>query len=181
MLEKKRPLRVTGAAFFFMRIEFGMAHIDIGYQRRGGAVEATGSGDFGQALELHRAGRLDDAEAAYLKLLAASPHHPDLLRLLGLLRFQQGRGDEAVALLGQAVETHPDFLDGRRTLALVLGKMGRWEEALVQHAEAVRLAPGDASVLNDFGCALLEAGRLDRRGGNASAGGGSRSMSIATR
>ena len=63
-------------------------------------------------------------------------------------------------LLRQAVDAHPDFLDGRRTLALVLGKMGRWGEALVQHAEAVRLAPGDASILNDFGCALLEAGRL---------------------
>ena len=124
-------------------------------------MEGTGSGDFGHALELHRAGRLDDAKAAYLRLLVVSPRHPDLLRLLGLLHYQRGKGDEAVALLGQAVEAHPDFLDGRRTLALVLGKMGRWEEALVQHAEAVRLAPSDASVLNDFGCALLEAGRLD--------------------
>jgi protein O-GlcNAc transferase len=124
-------------------------------------VEATGSGDLGHALELHRSGRFDNAEAAYLKLLAVSPRHPDLLRLLGLLRYQQGRGDEAVALLGQAVEANPDFLEGRRTLALVMGKMGRWREALVQHAEAVRLAPGDASILNDFGCALLEAGRLD--------------------
>jgi protein O-GlcNAc transferase len=124
-------------------------------------VEVIGSGDRGQALDLHRAGKLDDAEAAYLKLLSASHHHPDLLRLLGLLRFQRGRGEEAVALLTQAVEAHLDFLDGRRTLALVLGKMGRWREALVQHAEAVGLAPGDASVLNDFGCALLEVGRLD--------------------
>jgi protein O-GlcNAc transferase len=123
-------------------------------------MEETGSVDLGAALELHRSGRLDDAEAAYLKLLAASPHHSDLLRLLGLLRYQQGRGIEAVVLLRQAVDAHPDFLDGRRTLALVLGKMGRWGEALVQHAAAVRLAPGDASVLNDFGCALLEAGRL---------------------
>ena len=64
----------------------------------GGAVEVTGSGDLGQALELHRAGRLDDAEATYLKLLVISPHHPDLLRLLGLLRFQQGMGGEAVVL-----------------------------------------------------------------------------------
>jgi protein O-GlcNAc transferase len=124
-------------------------------------MEVIGSEDLGQAFDLHRAGRLDGAEAAYLKLLSSSPHQPDLLRLLGLLRFQRGRGDEAVVLLGQAVEAHPDFLDGRRTLALVLGKMGWWAEALVQHAEAVRLAPDDASVFNDFGCALLEAGQLN--------------------
>ncbi|MGF7212262.1 putative O-linked N-acetylglucosamine transferase (SPINDLY family) [Skermanella aerolata] len=113
------------------------------------------------ALDLHRAGRLDETEAAYLALLNASPHHPDLLRLLGLLRFQQGRADEALALLEQSVAAHPDFLDARRALAVVLGKSGRWEEALAQHSEAARLAPDDASVLNDFGCALLEAGRLE--------------------
>ncbi|MCP6390799.1 tetratricopeptide repeat protein, partial [Klebsiella pneumoniae] len=62
------------------------------------------------ALDLHRAGRLDETEAAYLALLNASPHHPDLLRLLGLLRFQQGRADEALALLEQSVAAHPDFL-----------------------------------------------------------------------
>lgn len=117
--------------------------------------------DFGYALELHRAGRLGEAEAAYLTLLNASPLHPDLLRLLGLLRFQKGRGDEAVALLERSVAVHPGFLDARRALAVVLGKLGQWEEALAQHSEAARLAPDDASVLNDFGCALLEAGRLD--------------------
>jgi Flp pilus assembly protein TadD len=120
----------------------------------------TGTDDLRRALELHRAGRLEDAAVAYLKLLEPSPNHPDLLRLLGLLRFQQGRGDEAVALLGQAVGLHPDFLDGRRALALVLGKIGRRDDALVQHAEAVSLASGNASAHNDFGCALLESGRL---------------------
>jgi predicted O-linked N-acetylglucosamine transferase (SPINDLY family) len=123
-------------------------------------VGETGTDDLRRALELHRAGRLEDAAIAYLKLLEPSPNHPDLLRLLGLLRFQQGRGDEAVALLGQAVGLHPDFLDGRRALALVLGKMGRRDDALVQHAEAVSLASGNASAHNDFGCALLESGRL---------------------
>jgi predicted O-linked N-acetylglucosamine transferase (SPINDLY family) len=124
-------------------------------------VESAVSVDFGFALELHRAGRLGEAEAAYLGLLNASPRHPNLLRLLGLLRFQQGREDEAVALLEQSVASHPDFVDARRALAVVLGRLGRWEEALAQHSNAARLAPNDASVLNDFGCALLEAGRLE--------------------
>lgn len=124
-------------------------------------MESAVNVDFGFALELHRAGKLGKAEAAYQTLLNASPQHPDLLRLLGLLRFQQGRGDEAVALLEQSIAVHPEFLDARRTLAVVLGRLGRWEEALAQHLEASRLAPNDASVLNDFGCALLEAARLE--------------------
>ena len=36
-------------------------------------MEVTGSGDFGRALELHRVGRLDDAEAAVGFVLEAGP------------------------------------------------------------------------------------------------------------
>ena len=123
-------------------------------------MKATGRGDVGQALELHRAGRLDDAEAAYLSCWRLLPTTRTCFAFLGFCGFSRGGGMRLWCCLRQAVDAHPDFLDGRRTLALVLGKIGRWEEALVQHAEAVRLAPGDASILNDFGCALLEAGRL---------------------
>jgi hypothetical protein len=33
------------------------------------------------------AGRLNEAEAAYRRLLAAAPHHPDALHLLGMVAF----------------------------------------------------------------------------------------------
>jgi protein O-GlcNAc transferase len=111
------------------------------------------------ALDHHRAGRFDAAEAAYRALLSAAPDHPDLLRLLGLLRFQQGAPDDSVQLLERAVTRHPDFLEGHRSLAAVLDRLGRRDAALDHHAEAARLAPGDPGVHNDFGCALLAAGR----------------------
>ncbi|EWY39381.1 hypothetical protein N825_06700 [Skermanella stibiiresistens SB22] len=114
----------------------------------------------GTALELHRAGDLEEAEAAYRALLAAFPDHVDLLRLLGLLCQQRGAGGEAVALLERAVTLRPDGVDERRALALLLGKRGDRAGALSHHAEAALLAPHDAGVLNDFGCALMEAGHL---------------------
>ncbi|UEM19357.1 tetratricopeptide repeat protein [Skermanella mucosa] len=112
------------------------------------------------ALALHRAGRLDEAEAAYRSLLAVHPGHADLLRFFGLLRHQQGRADEAIDLLERAVVLCPDSADGRRTLALLLDKRGDRDGALSHYRAAAGLAPHDAGVLNDFGCALMEAGHL---------------------
>src|SRR5581483_7927204 len=41
-------------------------------------------------IELHRAGRLPEAEAGYRELLAANPDDPEVLHLLGILRGQCG-------------------------------------------------------------------------------------------
>jgi hypothetical protein len=48
----------------------------------GGNVGAVDAESITYALELHRAGGLGMAEAAYLTLLNVSAQHPDLLRLL---------------------------------------------------------------------------------------------------
>ncbi|MGD9407478.1 MAG: tetratricopeptide repeat protein, partial [Gammaproteobacteria bacterium] len=39
---------------------------------------------------LHQQGRLAEAKAAYDQLIAESPQHPELLRLLGVLNYQNG-------------------------------------------------------------------------------------------
>jgi cytochrome c-type biogenesis protein CcmH/NrfG len=54
------------------------------------------------ALELDRAGRLDEAAAICGELLAARPGQPHALCLLGRVRRRQGRLDEAQASLARA-------------------------------------------------------------------------------
>lgn len=51
------------------------------------------------ALRLHRAGRLDDARAAYQTLLTDAPDDADILGLLGVVDIQAGQGAEAEARL----------------------------------------------------------------------------------
>ncbi|MBV9970010.1 MAG: tetratricopeptide repeat protein, partial [Xanthobacteraceae bacterium] len=51
----------------------------------------------------HQAGRWVEAEAAYRKVLAQQPDHPDALHLLGVLAQQAGRPELAVDLIGQAI------------------------------------------------------------------------------
>ena len=45
---------------------------------------------FAQAVEHHRAGRLDEAEVLYRRVLDEEPDDPDSLQLLGSLFLQRG-------------------------------------------------------------------------------------------
>src|SRR5262245_8655183 len=52
-----------------------------------------------QAVDLHRAGRLDEAAVGYQRVLAEEPENPDALHFLGLVAYQSGRAREAVDLI----------------------------------------------------------------------------------
>ena len=86
---ERRPLRETGAAFSVRIRPYGEVM----------GMEPASAMSLDDALALHRAGRLAEAEAAYRSLLAVHRGHPDLLRFLGLLRHQQGHAAEALDLL----------------------------------------------------------------------------------
>jgi len=60
------------------------------------------------AIELHKVGRLDDAELLYAALLEGWPDHPDVLNHMGALQQQRGNHERALALLRRAVEIAPD-------------------------------------------------------------------------
>ena len=66
------------------------------------------------ALDLHREGRLTEAEARYREVLAAQPRHAETLHYLGVLCHQTRRHDEAAKLIAAAVELAPrnsDYLN----------------------------------------------------------------------
>ena len=109
----------------------------------------------------HRAGRLEVAEDAYRRVLAADPRQPDALHLSGLIAHQRGDTAMAVAAIEAAVAARPDDAAMRANLAEVLRHAGRAGEALVQCEHAVRLAPDHAEAHNNRGNALRDLGRLE--------------------
>lgn len=113
-----------------------------------------------EAARLHRAGRLDHAEARYRAALRADPGDATALHGIGMLRAQQGRLAEAVDLLAMAVAARPDFADAYSDLARVFTAMGRHEPAVAAHRRAIALAPADAGKQADLATALRHAGRL---------------------
>ena len=62
---------------------------------------------FEQGLGAHRAGRLDQAEAAYRQVLRADAGNFPALHMLGYLKAQQGRYDDAITLLNKALKKNP--------------------------------------------------------------------------
>jgi protein O-GlcNAc transferase len=152
--------------------------------RAKGPANASGSSIsdlFQRGVADHRAGRLEQARAAYHQLLTITPAHADALHLLGLIARQTGRHDLAVEYIGQAIGLHgtrpddysdlgaglrdfglgrPDLCDAHYNLGNALYALGRPAEAEESYREALRLRPDDPEAHINLGNALLALGRL---------------------
>jgi len=109
----------------------------------------------------HQAGRLDQAEALYRRVLLEHPSQPEALHLLGIILSQRGQHEAALELLRKAVAIHPRSADFQSNLGIVLANLGRTQEALEAFEQALRLRPGHAQAQSNLGGALRAAGRMD--------------------
>ncbi|CAN5288871.1 tetratricopeptide repeat protein [soil metagenome] len=111
------------------------------------------------ALNLHRAGRLDEADAVYASIRAAVPEHFDALHLQGVLRHQQARYPEAAELITRALDVMPASADALCNLGAVHRAVGKLEEAAAALRRAVQIAPSLAQAHNNLGGVLQDLGR----------------------
>ena len=109
------------------------------------------------ALEMHRNGQLDSAEAAYREILAEEDV-ADAAYLLAVLRHQRGDDDEAETLLRRAIDA--DGESARYHLALGGVQMHRGEEtaALASFQRALELDPNSVEAHGVLGHLTLLAG-----------------------
>jgi cytochrome c-type biogenesis protein CcmH/NrfG len=63
----------------------------------------TDEGSFEDAVRLHQAGRLAEAERIYRQILGRQADHAGALHLLGVARHQQDDHVQALELIGQAI------------------------------------------------------------------------------
>jgi tetratricopeptide (TPR) repeat protein len=100
-------------------------------------------GSLEAASNLHRAGRLLEAEALYRNALRAQRGNFAVLHRLGICLHQSGKLDEAARVLGQAVKARPSEALAHLSLAEALRVTGRHDEALAAYQRAMLLAPRD--------------------------------------
>jgi tetratricopeptide (TPR) repeat protein len=112
-----------------------------------------------QALALHRAGRLAEADAIYRRILEGQPQHPDALHLSGLIAHQSGDHATALARIEVAIAANGGVADYHHNRGVVLLRLGRAAEAEASLRRALTLKPGYADAENALGNALQALGR----------------------
>lgn len=108
------------------------------------------------AFEHYRHGRLPQAEAIYLQLLAAAPNDSDALHYLGVLRMGQGRRDEAIELVTRALAIAPRNPDAWNNLGNMVATTLKHNATEFAYKRAIELRP-------DFMQAWYNLGNLYRR------------------
>jgi tetratricopeptide (TPR) repeat protein len=120
--------------------------------------QAALTADLTVALEHHRAGRLQLAEALYRKFLQKSPGNLDALHMLGVVALARGDADQAIQLIGKVLAVVPNSAEAHSNLGNALRAAGRPADACTSYRRAIALRPDLAGAHNNLGRALCEQG-----------------------
>jgi tetratricopeptide (TPR) repeat protein len=114
-----------------------------------------------QAAELHRTGKLEEAEGIYRQILQRDPKHVEALRLLAQIAMQSEHYGQAEHLLKRAVEAAPDYLAAWVDLSRAQLERLDVEGARASVERAAAMDPGSALVQIQLAVVLARSGRHD--------------------
>lgn len=113
------------------------------------------------ASQAHRAGRLDEAIASYLRLLAARPYHAELHNNLGVALRLAGKLEASVAHHRLAMAADPENPALHSNLGNALRAANRPDEAVKHHFQSIALNRDYAEGFFNLALCLRDLGRLD--------------------
>src|SRR6202165_3099672 len=115
-----------------------------------------------EARELLRQGRVPEAEAAFTRVLEASPHHVEALNVLALSALRAARVPQALDFLHRAAGSDPSDAITQLHLGRALETAGDFGAALQAYEAAVRLRSDFSVARLHWAAALERANRIDR-------------------
>jgi len=113
------------------------------------------------AVEHHRAGRLQQAEASYRQVLAEQPRNFDALHLLGVIALQRGEAERATELIGEALAVDASSFSAHGNLAAAYQALNRLDDAERSLRTALELKPDWDGARNTLGVICQARGRPD--------------------
>lgn len=125
-----------------------------------GGISIQVEGALRLGMNLHRQGRLDEAEKLYRAVLEYRPRSADALHYLGLLLFQIDRGIEGLALIRRALEEDPAYAAAWNNLGNVLDRQGDDAGAEEAWRRAIEIEPTLADAHANLAVALRRKGEL---------------------
>ena len=112
-----------------------------------------------RANELFKAGRYEEAAAAYREILTSNPNLAAIHFNLGNCAYNLGRFKEAIANYAEAVRIKPDLFEAYTNMANVYGKLRRFSEAIPLFEKAAQAYPENARLLSALGLLYLNDGQ----------------------
>ncbi len=123
-----------------------------------GRAGTPGPDALAHALALHQRGALDEAETAYIRILAAQPGQYPAVLYLGILRAQRGDWLAAVETFREAAMRLPREAAIHFNLGKALNAAGEPREARSALARALKLRPASAETWNEAALAAQACG-----------------------
>lgn len=114
-----------------------------------------------EAMALYRAGRIDDAEHAFLAILTAASQCFEAMHGLSLVCIQQDRRGDARAWIERALTIAPLHPGLHYTLGVMAQEDGDTARAMQAFSQASTLKPDFLQAWNNLGLALGDLGRFD--------------------
>jgi tetratricopeptide (TPR) repeat protein len=111
------------------------------FQALPAAIPSTLAALFAEGLALHQAGRLDDAERIYNRILAIRPDHFDSQHLLGVIFYQRGDPAQAVGRINLALKRSPNNVQALNNRGNALSALKQFKEALASYDRAIVSCP----------------------------------------
>ena len=118
-------------------------------------------GKLQQAISLHQAGQLQQAEQICQQILRNYPQHAKALHLLDVIVYQVGENEVAIGLITQAIEMDSTQYVFFNSLGAALQEQDRLEESIQAYQQAIHIQPGAAEAYYNLGNILREQGRLE--------------------
>ena len=114
-----------------------------------------------QAVAWHQQGRIDEAEAVYLRILEKAPSQAHVRQLLGLIHYQRRNFAEAARLIEEAVRLAPNIAEYQNNLGEVYRGMNRLADAASCYGRALEMNPAYAHAHNNLGLVQGLLGKLE--------------------
>jgi predicted O-linked N-acetylglucosamine transferase (SPINDLY family) len=113
------------------------------------------------AVGLHQAGRLAEAEAIYCRILAEQPGLVRAWNRLGTVWHTMGRIDQAIDAYDRAITLRPDYAPAHCNLGRAMQESDRLDEAIAAYERALALKPDLVEAWNNLGSILAICGCVD--------------------
>ena len=114
-----------------------------------------------EAVTLHQAGMLDEAEAVYRSLLSENPNDSHALHYLGLIALQKERYPDAINLIERAIRLDGGIPAFHCNLGNAYKGIGQLDSAVAAFLEAVRLDPLFQAAYSNLGNVFHAQGELE--------------------